>query len=131
VIHYPIGAVDITGYILLGRKKLNIRVTLDDDSSQIVNGPEGETESGDERPAEEHHGHDQLADEVGDALADEDDDQLADEDDDQLADEDENAEADESEFEGRGGGARQGERSDGGNREGDGQVSIQPVSAVS
>jgi hypothetical protein len=125
-----ISAVDITGYILLGRKKLNIRVTLDDDSTQIVNGSENESESGDERPAEENHDHDELAIEDGDQLADDEGEQLADDEDDQLAD-DEDEEADDSELESRAGGADQVERRDGGDPEGDDQGAGAGVSGLS
>ena len=41
----PINALNITGYIVLGNKKLNIRVTLDDIEPNVIDG-ESHRESG-------------------------------------------------------------------------------------
>ena len=85
----PITAMDITGYILLGTKRLNIRLTLDDIvPSYIEDGTTNKNQTEDERLTDEN-GQDELADEDQDELADEDQDELADEDQDELADEDE------------------------------------------
>ncbi|MDT7642996.1 MAG: hypothetical protein QOC83_7290, partial [Pseudonocardiales bacterium] len=63
----PISAVDITGYILLGTKKLNIRVTLDDiELSEIDSRSETENETEDEPLTDENDYEDELADEDAD-----------------------------------------------------------------
>src|SRR5690349_16740513 len=95
----PITAMDITGYILLGTKRLNIRLTLDDIvPSYIEDGTTNKNQTEDERLTDEN-GQDELADEDQDELADEEQDELADEDQDELADEDQDELADEEQDE--------------------------------
>src|SRR5690349_10151646 len=95
----PITAMDITGYILLGTKRLNIRLTLDDIvPSYIEDGTTNKNQTEDERLTDEN-GQDELADEDQDELADEEQDELADEDQDELADEDQDELADEDQDE--------------------------------